>query len=141
MGSEMSIRDRKDRCEADEDMTNEKNCQVNWGDKQGTEGLSLGLYIPYNATIIAHGFSMDNDRCITGSFDITLFGSDANTDDDQAFITNLATALVDQIDNNNSLDIDLDPDQYISWGMENNCVEDLEDWNSIIYLKWRHDQP
>ena len=133
--------EQKDNCGAGDDMTTERHCQINWGDNQGTEGLSLGLYIPYNATIIAHGFSMDADECTSGSFDITLFGSDANTDDDQAFITNLATALVDEIDNNNSLDIDLDPDQYISWGLENNCGQTLTDWNSIIYLKWRHDQP
>ncbi len=132
----------KDDCDPGDDMTNQRRCAVKWGNDLGPDDvLDLGLYIPYNATIIAHGFSMDSDRCTSGSFDITLFGSDANTNDDQAFITNLATALVDEIDNNNSLDIDLDPDQYISWGMDNNCGQALQDWNSIIYLKWRHDNP
>jgi len=133
----------KDACGATQDISTERRCAVNWGNDLGPDDvLELGLYIPYNSTVIAHGFSMDDDRCTSGSFDIELWGSGANNiDEPQAFIANLGSALVDEIDNNNSLNIDLDPDQYISWGMDNNCDQSLEDWNSIIYLKWRHDQP
>jgi len=133
----------KDACGDLQDISTDRRCAVNWGNDLGPDDvLELGLYIPYNATVIAHGFSMDDDRCTSGSFDIELWGSGANNiDEPQAWIANLATALVDEIDNNNSLNIDLDPDQYISWGMDNNCDQTLEDWNSIIYLKWRHDQP
>jgi len=133
----------KDACGATQDISTERRCAVKWGNDLGPDDvLELGLYIPYNSTVIAHGFSMDDDRCTSGSFDIELWGSGANNiDEPQAFIANLGSALVDEIDNNNSLNIDLDPDQYISWGMDNNCDQSLEDWNSIIYLKWRHDQP
>ena len=132
----------KDACTNGQDISNERRCSAKWGNDLGPDDvLELGLFIPYNATVIAHGFSIDDDHCVTGSFDVELWGSDANNiDEPQAFIANLGSALVDETDNNNSLDIDLD-DQYISWGVDNNCVESLEDWNSIIYMKWRHDDP
>jgi len=134
----------KDACDSGLDISDERRCAAKWGNDLGPDNvLELGLFIPYNATVIAYGFSMDDDYCVTGSFDVELWGSDANNiDEPQVFIANLGSALVDETDNNNSLDIDLD-DQYISWGLDNNCDpgEDLDDWNIIIYMKWRHDDP
>ncbi len=46
--------------------------------------------------------------------------------------------------NDKNLDVDLDGDQYIIWGIDNNCSggnSSIIDWNMIIYLKWHHDDP
>ena len=65
----------KDACGATQDISTERRCAVKWGNDLGPDDvLELGLYIPYNSTVIAHGFSMDDDRCTSGSFDIELWG-------------------------------------------------------------------
>ena len=139
--------EEREDCEAGEDLTVEHRCSADFGDSMGPGRDILtgaGLYIPYNVTITAYGFSMDeDDTCDPGdSFDVELWGSGADDDDTQAFITTLGTILNDEdTDNNNSLDIDLD-DQYISLGIDNNngCGI-IDEWNTILYMKWRHDDP
>jgi len=139
--------EEREDCGPGEDMDDNHRCSADFGDSMGSGRdilSSMGLYIPYNFTITAYGFSKDADtECGAGeSFDVELWGSGADNDDTQAFITTLATILNDQdTDNNNSLDIDLD-DQYISLGINNNNgCGNIDEWNTILYMKWRHDQP
>jgi len=139
--------EEREDCDPGEDLSDNHKCSADFGDNMGAGRDDLtgaGLYIPYNATITAYGFSKDADTtCDPGdSFDVELWGSDAIDDDTQAFVTTLGTILNDEdTDNNSSLDIDLD-DQYLSLGINNNngCGA-IDEWNTIIYMKWRHDDP
>jgi len=137
--------EERDNCPAGDGPGDNDRCTADFGDNIGSDGGLVGLFMPYNATIIAYGFSKDApENCGAGeSFDVELWGSGANNDDTQAFISTLGTILDgEDTDNNNSLDIDLDPDQYLSLGINNNNgCGDLDDWNIIVYMKWRHDQP
>ena len=139
--------EERENCAAGEDLSVQHRCSADFGDNMGPGRDILtgaGLYIPYDATIIAYGFSKDADTtCDPGdSFDVELWGSGDNTDDTQAFITTLGTILNDEdTDNNNSLDIDID-EQYISLGIDNNNgCGDIDEWNTILYMKWRHADP
>jgi len=118
------------------------NCNVDWGNGLGPDGSTdLGLYIPYNMTLIAYGFSEDNDAC-GGSLDVEIWGTGSNSDDNNYSLGDgvvVATGLTGQAHNANNLDSDMAGDQYILWGIRNNCGGDVDDWNVIIYFKWRHD--
>jgi hypothetical protein len=96
-------------------------------------------------TVIAYGFSMDDDECTSGSFDIEVWSTGSNTDDNTfIFEQNIATGLTDEAHNDNNLNVDIGGNQYTMWGIENNCPpgsNDIDDFNIIIYFKWRHDQP
>ena len=43
--------------------------------------------------------------------------------------------------NANDANADIDGDQYILWGLDNNCGGGVDDWNLVLYAKWRHDNP
>jgi len=127
------------------------DCHVDFGDDvgggqgAGDANPNLGVYIPYNMTLISYGFSMDDDECSSGSFDVEMWSTGSNTDDDTfVFEDNIATGLTGQAHNDNNLDVDIDGNQYVLWGIDNNCGgggSDIDDYNIIIYFKWRHDQP
>jgi len=137
--------EEREDCPNPGDQSTNHRCGADFGDNLGSDQSLIGLFMPYNSTIIAYGFSKDtpDPSCGAGdSFDVDLWGSGADDDDTQAYITTLGTILNgEDIDNNNSLDIDLD-DQYLSFGINNNNgCGDLEDWNIILHMKWRHDDP
>ncbi len=139
--------EERETCEPGQDPNIHDDCSVDWGDNVGTDGGSpdMGLYIPYNMTITAYGFAMDNDRCTSGSFDVVVWGTESNlVDEPYVFLTEIATDLTGELDNNNNLSIDLDGKQYIMWGLANNnpgCGQNLDDFNILFYSKWRHDNP
>jgi len=145
--------DETGQCDAGDNPNTSHECNVDWGNGLGPNvGTSappeLGLYVPYNATVIAAGFSVEDDECDTGgSFDLEIWETGSNAIDDAPYtmaaeiITGISST---QVANNNFLNVDFDGDQYTIWGIENNCSgsnEDIEDWNMIIYVKWRHDDP
>ncbi len=131
---------------------NDPGCNVAWGFGMGPNAEEssppeMGLYVPYNATIIAAGFSAEDIECTgSGSFDLEFWSTDSNAVDEpytleQEIVTGLSNT---QVYNDNNLDVDLDDEQYTLWGIDNNCGganNDIENWNMIIYLKWRHDNP
>jgi len=147
--------DESGTCNDGNTLDDDSSCNVDWGNGLGPnqggddEPLELGLYIPYNFTIIAAGFSSEDTECTTdGSFALEIWGTDSNTDDETYPGTSqidIVTGLSNtEVYNDNNLDVDVDGDQYTIWGIDNDCSgggDDINDWNMIIYLKWRHDNP
>jgi len=127
-------------CPAGSDPNSNANCNVDWGNGLGPDNATnLGLYIPFPATIVGAGFSADDDACITGSFDVEIWTTGSNSDDDNYVLeSELATGLDGQAHNSNNLNIDIGGDQYIIWGIDNNCGQTIDDFNIIVYFKWRH---
>jgi len=132
-------------CDDGNDMTNEEDCHVKWGNNQGGEADSpiIGLYMPFNMTVVQWGFSSDTDNC-DDDMDLEVFGSGTDLNDEPMSLANggeLAT-LDGTPQNDNNADFDIEGNQYIIWGIDNNCGNDaFDDWNVILYLKWRHDNP
>lgn len=133
--------DESGNCDPGDTPNNSDGCNVDWGNGLGPESNSgLGLYLPHNMTITSYGFSEDNDACLIGSFDLEVWGTGSNTDDDNFSLEQeIATGLTDEAHNSNNVDIDIDGDQYILWGIENNCALPIDDWNMILYVNWHHD--
>jgi len=145
--------DESGTCDGDgtNDPNNDEGCNVDWGNGLGASvgggNAELGLYVPYNSTIISLGWSIDDTQCDTGgSFDLEFWSTGSNAVDEpytleQEFVTGLSST---QVYNDNNLNIDINGNQYTLWGIDNNCTggnSDMDDWNLIIYLKWRHDNP
>jgi len=142
----------RDDCDNGFNPNNDRGCNVTWGNAMGPNAFEsntpeMGLYVPYNSTIIAAGFSSEDTSCTgTGSFDLEIWGTGSNAVDepytlDQEILTGLSST---QASNDNNLNVDINGDQYTLWGIDNNCGggnNDIENWNMIIYLKWRHDNP
>jgi len=143
--------DETGTCNDGNNPNNDGSCNVDWGNGLGPnlgegDAPELGLYVPYNSTIIAVGFSVEDTECTAGgSFDLEFWSTGSNAVDEpytleQEIVTGLSST---QVYNDNNLNVDIDGDQYTLWGIDNNCAGgiDIEDWNMIIYLKWRHDNP
>jgi hypothetical protein len=128
-------------CAAGADPGSSANCNVDWGDALGPDAATdLGLYLPYNATVIAYGFSEDNDACTSGSMDVEMWSSPSNTDDNTFVLEQtIAAALTNEAHTANNLDIDIVGDEFKLWGIDNNCGQAIDDFNIILYLKWKHD--
>ncbi len=131
----------------DANFNSDPDCHVDFGDNVGglNSDPTLGVYIPYNMTVTAYGFSMDNDECTGGSFDVEIWGSDSSlTDDSMIQLAEVATGLTDDSHNDNNRNVDIEGNQFILFGIQNNCSgggDDIDDYNIIIYFKWRHDDP
>ncbi len=151
---ERQVSENGSDCDNGFTLNNDRGCTVAWGhslgpSSSGSSNLEMGLYLPYNFTIIAIGFSSEDVHCTSsGSFDLEIWGSDDNTDDETypvASRVEIVTGISNtEVYNDNNLDVDVDGDQYTIWGIDNNCISgsnDIADWNMIIYLKWKHDNP
>jgi len=132
-------------CDPGENPNTEKNCAVEWGNGVGTDSDTpgMGLYIPYNATLVGYGVSIDNNDCGGGTYDFEVWGTASNTVDEPYVLQAEVTGLSGEANNANNLNLDIGVNQYIMWGLENNCggVTIINDFNAIIYLKWKHDNP
>jgi len=132
--------DESGSCHAGQDPGSNVNCNVDWGNGLGPDSnTDLGFYIPYPVTITGYGFSEDNDACTSGSFDLEVWstGSDSN-DNNYTLESTVASGLTGQAHNSNSLNVDLAGNEYILWGIDNNCGQAIDDWNMIIYYRARH---
>ena len=136
-------------CNVNNDMSTDVDCMVNWGDALGGETTppTIGLYIPYNYTVTGYGFSSDDDDCPgANTMDVEIWSSGAISaplfDEPMALRSTLAT-IDGQPTSANNLDANLRGDEYIIWGLDANCggVAAVDDFNIILYLKWRHDNP
>ena len=128
-------------CNSGQDPGSNANCNVDWGDALGPDGATdLGLYNPYPITITAYGFSADNDACTSGSFDVEVWSTGSNANDDNfSFESNVATGLNGQAHNSSTLNVDIAGNQYLLWGIDNNCGQNIDDWNVILHYRIRHD--
>lgn len=126
-------------CRSGDDVGNSTNCTVDWGNGLGPDGGQIGFYLPYDAAVTGYGFSADNDACITGSFDVEIWSSPNDTNDNSySFVGNAATGLNDEAHNSNTLNLDLTGNRYLIWGIDNNCGQSIDDFNVVLYLRYRH---
>ena len=127
-------------CNAGADPGSSANCNVDWGDALGPDtGTDLGFYVPRNITITGYGFSEDDDACSSGSFDIEIWSTGSNANDDNYSLeSTVAATLAGQAHNSNALNIDVAGDQYVLWGIDNNCGQAIDDWNLVVYYRARH---
>ena len=133
-------------CDNGDNFDSDIGCHISFGNS--LDGLvsnpDVGVYFPQNFTITAYGFSADFDECPSGSFHIEIWGSNSDVvDEPMVPLADITTGLTGQAHNDNALDVDVDGNQYALWGMDNNCGggAGYDDFNIIIYYKWRHDQP
>ncbi len=138
--TEMSLfGDESGNCTAGNDPGSNEGCNVDWGNGLGPDtGSDLGLYIPHPITITGYGFSADDDACSSGSFDVEVWSTGNNTNDNNYTLEQtIAAGLNNQAHNANNLNIDIAGDQYILWGIDNNCGQNIDDWNVILYFRYR----
>jgi len=130
--------DENGSCTAGADPNSNASCNVDWGNGLGTDGGTVvGFYLPHNITITGYGFSEDNDACTSGSFDLEVWGTESSTDDNNYKLqAEVATGLTGQAHNSNSSNVDIKGGQYILWGIDNNCGQNIDDWNLILYYRW-----
>jgi len=141
--------DEGNECPFNDDVGNEEECSVDWGNGIGaeTDALEVGLYLPYNATVIAFGVSIEDFLCTTGSYDAEIWGTGSGSDDENYLFTNggdIATGLTTEAESGNDIDLDIPGDQYILFGADNNCSVDTGefiDWSMNMFLRWHHDDP
>lgn len=128
-------------CNAGNDPNNDEGCNVDWGNNLGPEGgTNLGFYIRHPITVTGVGFSQDNDACTSGSFDLEVWSTGSNVDDNTyALEATISSALTAETHNAGGLNIDVAGDQYIIWGIDNNCGQSIDDWNMVLYFRHRHD--
>ena len=143
--------ENKKDCENGQDIGSMRECQIRFGDGLGggdNEPPDMGLYIPYNMTITAWAFSSGDFTC-GSTFDLEVWGSGTDLDDQPLSLTNgaaFATGLDSTPQNDKNADVDIEGNQYIVWGLDNNCGggspgDIIEFWNIILYTKWKHDNP
>ena len=134
--------DESSGCANGANPDNSDGCNVDWGNGQGpTSSSTVGLYIPYNFTIIGYGWSNANNNC-GGGLNLQLWGTGSNTDDDNySLLSQMATGVTGEAIADNSVNVDGEGDQFTLWGFENNCGPTIDDWAMIIWLKWHHDDP
>ena len=136
-------------CDNGDDFDSDPDCHVDFGANadNGSNSPNSGIYFPNNVTITGYSFSMAGSLTCTGpnGFDVEIWGSQSGANDDpMVFLAELATGLSEDDENNSNLNIDLDGDQYMMWGIDNNCANgagDITDYNIMIFFKERHDDP
>jgi len=141
------IGEEDDDCNPGNDVGNDNDCHVDFGSHVGGAGSNpdLGIYLPHDITITAYSFSSEFDECDTGSMDAEIWGSNsAATDEPMVFLAEIATGFNDDEDSDNALSVDVNGNQYVIWGIDNNCggsSTNLDDFNVVIYFKWHHADP
>lgn len=126
-------------CNSGNNPNNDVDCAIQLGDTLGVERASnLGFYVPYPLTITGYGFSQDNDACSSGSFDLEVWSTGSNTDDNNYSLeSTFASGVSTETSNGNTVNVDVAGDQYIIIGIDNNCGQTIDDWNLFLYFRWR----
>jgi len=143
----MLIGEDNQSCGNTQDMTSDTDCTIAFGHAVGGDQAppTVSVYIPYNMTVTAYGFSSDGDGCSAGpGFAIEVWSTGSNVlDQPVAHEQDIASGLTGQAHNSNNLNVDVAGDQYTAWGIDNDCTGGggMNDYNVVIYYKWRHDQP
>ncbi|MBD3329996.1 hypothetical protein GF354_00525 [Candidatus Peregrinibacteria bacterium] len=141
--SVMSLYGEEDgNCGNGQDIGSDADCSVDLGAMIGVDTAPpiLGLYVPHPMTITGYGFSADDDGCDTGSFDIEVWSTGSNVNDNSYTLeSTVATGLTGEAHNAGNLNVNVAGNQYINFGVDNNCGQNWDDFNVILYYKWRHD--
>ena len=128
-------------CNAGLDVSNDADCTLDFGNGLGSDtNTDIGVYMERPITITGYGFSEDNDACTSGSFDIEIWSTGSSLNDNNyTWETDVATGLTGETHNSSSLNIDLNGNEYIIPGIDNNCGQSIDDYNIFIYYRYRHD--
>ncbi|MDX9970828.1 MAG: hypothetical protein RBS56_02875 [Candidatus Gracilibacteria bacterium] len=126
-------------CNAGTDPGSSVSCSIEFGGALGSDGNQMGLFLAHPITITGYGFSEDNDACTSGSMDIELWSTGSSVNDQpHTKEVDIATGLNNQAHNATNLNIDVNGNQYINIGIDNNCGKNIDDYNVIIYYRYRH---
>jgi hypothetical protein len=121
------------------------NCDIEWGNGLGGDGQLIGLYMPYNFTVVGYSFSADAHAACGGanSYSVEIWGSAVGTGEDapQAFIADVAPGLIDDENGSGSINVDGQGNRFINYGLDNDCGIAIDDYSIMLQLKWRHDNP
>src|SRR3972149_893975 len=136
------------QCDNGDNFNGDPDCHVDFGANAdtGAAAPNSGIYFPNDVTITGYSFSMANALTCTGAgFDIEIWGSQSVANDSpMVFLAEIASGLSEDDENGSNLDIDLDGDEYMLWGIDNNCANgagDILNYNIMIFFKERHDNP
>lgn len=141
--------DETGTCTNGEDVGSEADCSVDWGNGIGTatDALEVGLYLPYNATVITYSVSWEDLTCTSGSYDVEIWGSGSGSDDENYFFVNggdIATGFIADAISGTDANLDVPGDQFILYGVDFNCptfTGSPTDWAMNMFLRWHHDDP
>ena len=131
------------QCVAGDSIGSEGDCVIEYGSSVGVnqDTEDNAIYFPHPITITGYGFSNDDNDCNTGTFSIETWTSGGTaTDEPLIFEADIATGIgnVDTSQSSN-LSIDLRGQQYRTFGIDNDCGQTIDDYNMIIYYRYRHD--
>ena len=131
------VNDRGGKCNDGKDIGNDKDCSTKTG--ESSSGDTTGFFLlPGPITITGYGYSQEYDTCTSGSYDLEIWSTGSSTDDDNYTLEQeLVTGLTGELANAGNLNIDINGDQYILWGIDNNCGQDIDDWNMQLYFRYR----
>lgn len=116
---------------------NTGTCNVDLGD---SVPYNVGVFLPNDITITGYAYSSQSDYCTSGSFDIEVWGTGSSSENENiSHKATVASSLNNKAHNGTNLNIDVAGNQYIKWGLDNNCGQTITDFNIIIYYRWRHD--
>lgn len=126
-------------CNSGQNAGSSDGCNVDWGDGLGADtNTDLGLFMPYNITVVGFGFSDDNESCNSGSYDVEIYTTpNASDDNNYSFDANVASGLTTSPSNGINLNVPITGNRYMIWGIDNNCGQNIDDWNVILYYRIR----
>jgi len=134
-------------CDNGDNFDSDTDCHVDFGaNVDSGSAPTTGIYFPNNVTITGFSFSQAAALTCTGAgFDIEIWGSQSGANDSpMVFLAAIASGLSEDDENGSNLDIDLDGNQYMLWGIDNNCANvpgDILNYNIMLFFKERHDNP
>ncbi|MBD3327760.1 hypothetical protein GF340_00475 [Candidatus Peregrinibacteria bacterium] len=138
------------KCEQWGHMGSDPDCAVKWGDGLGFgQNREIGFYIPRDITITGFSYSQRQLTCNQPNdpnqyIAVEVWGTGGNDVDSGFSIANgaeIARINGDQLANNSTMNVDVDGDQYIIWGIRNQCSQSAYDFNVTLYYKARKDYP
>lgn len=134
-----------------------QGCAAQFGGSLGADVSSIdgdlaqphtGLFMPYDITIVAAGFSYSDFNFVCGEGgNVTMHVCwSPNNQTDDAFIMDNCTMLDGLIiSNTESLKyfkgdrIDIPGERYLIWGLMNTCDPNIAEWNLVLYYKQRYE--
>jgi len=121
-------------------------CDIEWGNALGGAGQTIGIYMPFNFTIVGYSFSsLAQGACsgVPGTFAVEIWGAGVGgtADSPQSFIADVAPGLIDDESGSGSINVDVQGDRFINYGLDNDCGVGIDDFVILLNLKWHHDDP
>ena len=133
--SDVIFGERDRNCAKDKDLDTFA-CTTSFG--SDVNSGQVGFYIADDITITGYGFSGKNVSCSSGSFDIEVWSSGSNSNNTNfSKEVDVASNLNNIAHNARDLNIDVNGNQYIIVGLDNNCNGSIQDHSIQLYYKTR----